>query len=143
MYSLFADRFEEMRPFLFLVFPRWFGKAYPALMERVQTNAARHTTPLDVHTTLLDVLFLNNADTYKKQRQKTKHGISLFQQVGKTEAYNNNNGEFIERFPRFKALYVSITSTSLSRSGNRKCAWRQHFVLLKIGSLTKNNVHVH
>ena len=118
-----------MRPFLFLVFPRWFVKAYPALMERVQTNAARHTTPLDVHTTLLDVLFLNNADTYKKQRQKTKHGISLFQQVGKTEAYNNNNGEFIERFPRFKALYVSITSTS--------------FVLLKIGSLTKNNVHVH
>ena len=79
----FADRFEEMRPFLFLVFPRWFVKAYPALMGRVQTNAARHTTPLDVHTTLLDVLFLNNADAYKKQRQKTKHGISLFQQVGK------------------------------------------------------------
>ena len=79
-------------------------------MERVQTNAARHTTPLDVHTTLLDVLFLNNADAYKKRRQKTKHGVSLFQQVGKTEAYNNNNGEFIECFPRFKALYVSITS---------------------------------
>ena len=96
-------------------------------MERVQTNAARHTTPLDVHTTLLDVLFLNNADTYKKQRQKIKHGISLFQQVGKNKTHNNNNGEFIELFQRFKALYVSISS----------------FVLLKIGSLTKNNVRVH
>ena len=60
----------------------------------------------------------------------------------KTKTYNN--GEFIERFQRFNALHVRITSTSLSRSGYQKCAWCQHFVLLlKIGSLTKNNVHVH
>ena len=79
---LFPNRFEWMRPFLYLVFPRWFAKAYPALMERVQMNAARQTTPLDMYSTLLDILFLNNEDTYKNQRPKTSHGVSFFQQVG-------------------------------------------------------------
>lgn len=76
----FLDRFEEMRPFLFLAFPPWFREAYPDLVERVQENAARMTTPFDIHSTLLDVLYLGTKDPYIGQR-KTIHGISLFDEV--------------------------------------------------------------
>ncbi|XP_070182714.1 uncharacterized protein [Littorina saxatilis] len=73
-------KFEEMRPFLFLAFPPWFREAYPDLVERVQENAARMTTPFDIHSTLLDVLYLGTKDPYIGQR-KTIHGISLFDEI--------------------------------------------------------------
>ncbi|KAK7106027.1 uncharacterized protein [Littorina saxatilis] len=71
-------KFEEMRPFLFLVFPEWFIQAYPHLMDNVKNNAARMTTPLDLHFTLRDVLFLNNVDN---SNYIGEHGISFFKKI--------------------------------------------------------------
>ena len=95
-----------------------------------------------------NIYFSNHKVMHEKETQKTAAENQTWHQListgWKTKTYNNNIGECIERFQRFIAFYVSITSTSLSRSRNRKCAWRQHFVLfLKIGSFTKINVHVH
>ena len=71
-----------MRPFMFLAFPPWFGKTYPELLKRVQANSDRLTTHFDVHSTLLDVLYLRHDDPHRAQR-KAGHGISLFDEVKK------------------------------------------------------------
>ncbi|KAL8560894.1 hypothetical protein ACOMHN_059078 [Nucella lapillus] len=76
-----AGKFEESRPFMFLAFPDRFRKQFPHLTERVQSNAARFTTHLDVHATLLDLLFLNHVDPLQDQRPKNRHGISLFKTI--------------------------------------------------------------
>ena len=78
----FSLRFEEMRPFMFLAFPAWFREAYPHLLDRVQENAARLTTPFDIHSTVLGVLHLHMDDLYSGQR-KNGQGISLFKKVNK------------------------------------------------------------
>ncbi|XP_046379136.2 uncharacterized protein LOC124150965 [Haliotis rufescens] len=76
--NTFVGRFEERLPFMFFVLPQWFKKKYPNLIENMNTNSHRLTTPFDVYETLKDMLYF---DGNVKQSSVTDRGISLFSEV--------------------------------------------------------------
>ncbi|XP_071091028.1 uncharacterized protein [Haliotis cracherodii] len=76
--NTFVGRLEERLPIMFFVFPQWFKKKYPNVIENMKTNSRRLTTPFDVYETLKDILYF---DGNVKQASVTDRGISLFSEV--------------------------------------------------------------
>ncbi|XP_064469000.1 uncharacterized protein LOC135383502 [Ornithodoros turicata] len=74
--TTFIGRYEDRQPFAFLVFPRWFLNANPAVLNALEANQKRLTTPYDIHATFVE--FLNFPRTAES---KTKRGLSLLHEI--------------------------------------------------------------
>lgn len=75
----YIGQFEERMPFVNLIFPQWFLKKYKILHRNLKLNQNRLTSPFDIHSTLMDLLNLDN-DT-SDEAVLTSPGISLFREV--------------------------------------------------------------
>ncbi|CAG5119932.1 unnamed protein product [Candidula unifasciata] len=69
---------EANMPHVFLVFPPWFHRKYPNVMEVLKINQDRLTTNKDLHATLLDVLNFQGKSGIGDVKEK---GISLFNEI--------------------------------------------------------------
>ncbi|XP_078613122.1 uncharacterized protein LOC144882890 [Branchiostoma floridae x Branchiostoma japonicum] len=73
--STFQGRLEERLPFMSITLPTEFQKEYPEIAQNLQSNAAKLTTPFNIHSTLLDIL------NYKSGIAYPYRGQSLFREI--------------------------------------------------------------
>ncbi|KAI8787972.1 hypothetical protein BgiBS90_010640 [Biomphalaria glabrata] len=77
---------ENRTPFVLYTFPTWFLKKYPDVARNLRTNTGRLTTHFDTHATIQDLLYFK-AGGYSPIH-KSKHGISLFQEIPRNRTCN-------------------------------------------------------
>ncbi|XP_019639601.1 PREDICTED: uncharacterized protein LOC109481454 [Branchiostoma belcheri] len=73
--STFQGRLEERLPFMSITLPTEFQKQHPEIAKNLKSNAAKLTTPFNIHSTLLDIL------NYKSGNAYPYRGQSLFREV--------------------------------------------------------------
>ncbi|KAI8503931.1 hypothetical protein Bbelb_179990 [Branchiostoma belcheri] len=73
--STFQGRLEERLPFMSITLPTEFEKQHPEIAKNLKNNAAKLTTPFNIHSTLLDIL------NYKSGNAYPYRGQSLFREV--------------------------------------------------------------
>ncbi|XP_066266495.1 uncharacterized protein [Branchiostoma lanceolatum] len=73
--STFQGRLEERLPFMSITLPAEFQKKYPEIAQNLKSNAAKLTTPFNIHSTLLDIL------NYKAGSEYPYRGHSLFREI--------------------------------------------------------------
>ncbi|XP_064637064.1 uncharacterized protein LOC135493574 isoform X2 [Lineus longissimus] len=77
----YIGKIEERLPAMFLAFPKWFRKKYPALLKNIRTNGNRLTTPFDIYETLGDIRNFQPDEILSRKTSGLKRGISLFEEV--------------------------------------------------------------
>ncbi|XP_055878373.1 uncharacterized protein LOC106061960 isoform X1 [Biomphalaria glabrata] len=70
---------ENRNPLLIFTMPTWFLHKYPDVAGNLKTNTGRLTSQYDIHATVRDLLYFRS--TGDNPLPKTRHGMSLFQEV--------------------------------------------------------------
>ncbi|KAK6959802.1 hypothetical protein BgiMline_034972, partial [Biomphalaria glabrata] len=70
---------ENRNPILIFTLPTWFLHKYPDVAGNLKTNTGRLTSHYDIHATVRDLLYFRS--TGDNPLPKTRHGMSLFQEV--------------------------------------------------------------
>ena len=71
-------KYEERNPYMALRFPPWFKNMYPDIIQNLNINAHRLTTPFDIHATFLDLMLSKNMAGKSSGEGR---GISLLKEV--------------------------------------------------------------
>ena len=76
-------KLEERLPFISLIFPSSFQSKYNEAFSKLKANVDRLTTPLDIHSTLMDILHLNKSPMSLSHPKNGTHRLaqSLFTSI--------------------------------------------------------------
>ncbi|KAL9891861.1 uncharacterized protein ACN2A1_007698 [Glossina fuscipes fuscipes] len=79
--TLPGDFLEARLPTFFISIPKWFRNAYPELIQNLETNCQRLTTPYDVYMTMQHLLKINEPNFTIKAATGCTRCQSLFREV--------------------------------------------------------------
>lgn len=76
-----SSHYEGRLPMFFISIPSWFRKQYPDLVQNLEINARRLTSPYDMHLTLQHLLKLANHNYNIQPAEGCPHCVSLLETV--------------------------------------------------------------
>ena len=74
-------RVEERSPIFSIMFPEWFKRSFPQLVEQVRLNSNVTISPYDIHATLQHLISLNSKENSVENRELTSRSKGLGQSI--------------------------------------------------------------